>query len=123
MRGLSISIRAPTTAAQKGEGILLTHYLLDDRQRPQLVTFGLKSILFTDHARLYDLREDPLETRDLADDPDHAATLARHRAHFRQYIAQIEMYPEPDNVEEMALARGNLYREYIDWYTSVLNEA
>jgi hypothetical protein len=33
------------------------------------------------------------------------------------------MYPEPENVEELDLARGNLYREYTDWYTSVLNEA
>ena len=82
-----------------------------------------KSIIFTDHTRLYDLQDDPLETRDLADDPDHTETLARHRAHFRAYIEQIEMYPEPDNVEEMDLARGNLYREYNDWYTSVLNEA
>jgi arylsulfatase A-like enzyme len=82
-----------------------------------------KSIIFTDHTRLYDLQNDPLEMRDLANDPDHRETLARHRAHLREYIAQIEMYPEPDNVEEMALARGNLYREYNDWYTSVLNEA
>ena len=29
--------------AQTGEGILPTHYLLDDRQRPQLITFGLIS--------------------------------------------------------------------------------
>ena len=48
-----------------------------------------KSIIFTDHTRLYDLQNDPLETRDLANDPDHAEILARHRAHFRAYIAQI----------------------------------
>ena len=34
--------------AQKGEGILPTHYLLDDRQRPQLVTFGLIAWALTD---------------------------------------------------------------------------
>ncbi len=82
-----------------------------------------KSIIFTDHTRLYDLQDDPLEIRDLADDSDHGETLARHRAHLREYIAQIEMYPEPENIDELDLARGNLYREYNDWYTSVLNEA
>ncbi|HIG56410.1 MAG TPA: hypothetical protein EYG11_14510 [Candidatus Latescibacteria bacterium] len=34
--------------AQTGEGILPTHYLLDDRQRPQLITFGLIAWALTD---------------------------------------------------------------------------
>ena len=34
--------------AQTGEGILPVHYLLDDRQRPQLVTFGLIAWGLTD---------------------------------------------------------------------------
>jgi len=34
--------------AQTGEGILPVHYLLDDRQRPQLVTFGLIAWALTD---------------------------------------------------------------------------
>jgi hypothetical protein len=34
--------------AQMGEGILPTHYLLDDRQRPQLITFGLVAWALTD---------------------------------------------------------------------------
>jgi hypothetical protein len=37
-----------TAYAQTGEGILPTHYLLDDRQRPQLVTFGLIAWALTD---------------------------------------------------------------------------
>ena len=31
-----------------GEGILPPHYLLDDRRRPQLVTFGLIAWALTD---------------------------------------------------------------------------
>ena len=34
--------------AQTGEGILPTHYPLDDRQRPQLITFGLMAWALTD---------------------------------------------------------------------------
>jgi hypothetical protein len=36
------------SCAQTGEGILPTHYLLDDRQRPQLITFGLIAWALTD---------------------------------------------------------------------------
>ena len=37
-----------TSFAQTGEGILPTHYLLDDQQRPQLITFGLIAWVLTD---------------------------------------------------------------------------
>ena len=81
-----------------------------------------KSIIYSDRTRLYDLESDPLETQDLANDPAHADTLTRHRAHFREYISQIEMHPEPRGDND-SLPQGNLYCKYIDWYTSVLNEA
>jgi hypothetical protein len=32
------------------------------------------------------------------------------------------MYPEPETGQE-EWKRGNLYRDYINWYTEVLNEA
>ena len=72
--------------------------------------------------RLYDLQNDPLETRDLADEAHCADIVVRHRAHFREYISQIEMYPEPE-IDFGNLKRGNVYRDYVDWYLSVLNEA
>ncbi len=81
-----------------------------------------KSIIERDNTRLYDLQNDPLETRDLADEAHCADIVARHRAHFREYISQIEMYPEPES-DFGSLKRGNVYRDYIDWYLSVLNEA
>jgi len=81
-----------------------------------------KSIIDQNNTRLYDLQNDPLETQNLANSPEHEEIVVRHRAHFREYISQIEMYPEPQGNNEN-LPRGNLYKEYIDWYTSVLNEA
>ena len=49
--------------------------------------------------------------------------LSRAIGHiFREYISQIEMYPEPE-IDLGSLKRGNVYRDYIDWYLSVLNEA
>ena len=81
-----------------------------------------KSIIELENTRLYDLEADPLETRDLAGDARYADIVARHRAHFREYISQIELYPEPETGRGSG-RRGNLYREYIDWYHSVLNEA
>ena len=79
-----------------------------------------KSIIERDNTRLYDLQNDPLETQDLADDAHCKDIVACHRAHFREYISQIEMYPEPE-IDLDSLS--NVYREYIDWYLSVLNEA
>ena len=81
-----------------------------------------KSIIELENTRLYDLEADPLETRDLAGGARYADIVARHRAHFREYISQIELYPEPETGRGSG-RRGNLYREYIDWYHSVLNEA
>ena len=81
-----------------------------------------KSIIEPEMTRLYDLEDDPLETRDLAGDARYADIAARHRAHFREYISQIELYPEPETGRG-AMKRGNLYREYIDWYHAVLHEA
>ena len=81
-----------------------------------------KSIIEPENTHLYDLEDDPLETRDLAGDARYADIVARHRAHFREYISQIELYPEPETGLGSG-RRGNLYREYNDWYHSVLNEA
>ena len=83
---------------------------------------AVQSIIERENTRLYDLENDPLETRDLAGDARYADIAARHRAHFREYISQIELYPEPE-IGLGAMKRGNLYREYINWYHSVLNEA
>jgi arylsulfatase A-like enzyme len=80
-----------------------------------------KSIIGQDNTRLYDLQNDPLETQNISDDPVHAEIVTRHRAHFREYISQIEMYPEPKTGQE-EWKRGNLYRDYINWYTEVLSE-
>lgn len=99
-----------------------------------------KSIIYEDKTRLYDIQSDPLETKDLADDPKCAAIRRRHREHFRKYISRIEPYPEPAGIEEviarqrgggggrrragpLRYRRGNLYRSYIRWYRKVKAEA
>ncbi len=98
-----------------------------------------KSIIYQDRTKLYDIQNDPLETKDLADDSKYSAVKKRHREHFREYISRIEPYPEPPGIEE-AIARqkrvgpagragppryhrGNLYRPYIRWYQRVKGEA
>lgn len=98
-----------------------------------------KSIIYQDKTKLYDIQNDPLETKDLADDSKYAAVKKRHREHFREYISRIEPYPEPPGIEEaiarqrrgnerrrtgpLQYRRGNLYRAYIRWYQRVKGEA
>jgi len=94
-----------------------------------------KSIIYEDRTRLYDIQSDPLETKDLADGLRYAAVRKRHRDHFREYISQIELYPEPPGIDELIARqrrasgrpragppryrRGNLYKAYIRWYEKV----
>jgi choline-sulfatase len=97
----------------------------------------LKSIIYEDRTKLYDIQNDPLETKDLADDPKYAAIKERHRGHFREYLSQIEIYPGPPEIEEeiarqrqlgrrrtsrTSYKRGNLYKAYVDWYGRVKAE-
>jgi len=98
-----------------------------------------KSIIYQDRTKLYDIQNDPLEAKDLADDSNYAAVKKYHREHFREYISRIEPYPEPPGIEEVIARqkrvgpagragppryhRGNLYRPYIRWYQRVKAEA
>ena len=96
-----------------------------------------KSIIYEDKTKLYDIQNDPLETKDLADDPKYAAVKRRHREHFKEYISRIEMYPGPPGIDEeiarqrrsgrkragrARYQRGNLYRAYLNWYEKVRAE-
>jgi choline-sulfatase len=85
-----------------------------------------KSIIYPDKTRLYDIANDPLETKDLADDPKYASVKKRHRENFRKYISQIEIYPGPSGRTKTAALkrnkRGNLYEAYVNWYEKVKAE-
>jgi len=97
-----------------------------------------KSIIYTDRTKLYDIANDPLETKDLAPDPKYAPVLERHRRQFREYIAKIEVYPgPPDFAQQLArdqqaarknknrrrkFPAGDLYKAYTDWYRTIAAE-
>ncbi|MFC1635469.1 sulfatase [Planctomycetota bacterium] len=85
-----------------------------------------KSIIYPNKTRLYDIKNDPLETKDLADDPEYTAVRKRHRENFRKYISQIEIYPGPSNRTKTTVPRrnkrGNLYEAYVNWYEKVKTE-
>ncbi len=98
-----------------------------------------KSIIYEDRTRLYDIENDPLETRDRCDDPKYAPVKKRHREQFREYLSRIEVYPGPPDLEQdrasqkrtgsarrasqVRYPRGNLYRAYVKWYEKSRAEA
>jgi arylsulfatase A-like enzyme len=81
-----------------------------------------KSIIYENETKLYDIEKDPLETKNLVADAAHAEIVKRHRAHFREYIGQIEVYQEP-SWGQKSWQRGNLYKPYVEWYQKVQAEA
>jgi choline-sulfatase len=86
-----------------------------------------KSIIYPTRTRLYDIRNDPLETKDLADDPKYADVKKRHRENFRQYVSQIEIYSGPSGRARAKLPprgrRGDPYKAYVNWYEKVKAES
>ncbi|MHC4072376.1 MAG: sulfatase family protein [Planctomycetota bacterium] len=86
-----------------------------------------KSIIYPDRTRLYDIKNDPLEMKDLADDPKYAVVKKLHRENFREYISQIEIYPGPSGRARTRVPapgqRGDPYRAYVNWYEKVKAES
>ncbi|MHC4560246.1 MAG: sulfatase family protein [Planctomycetota bacterium] len=94
-----------------------------------------KSIIYEDSTRLYDIQNDPLETKDLIDYPEYSAVKKRHREYFREYLSRIEIYSGPSSSDKKIAIqkrvgtrrsgtqerypRINLYRAYIKWYEKV----
>jgi choline-sulfatase len=86
-----------------------------------------KSIINPNRTRLYDIKNDPLEMKDLAGKPEYAAVKKRHRESFREYISQIEVYPGPSAPTKTKIRRrgprANLYGAYVNWYKKVEAES
>jgi len=86
-----------------------------------------KSIIYPNRTRLYDIKNDPLEMKDLANNQEYAAVKKRHRENFREFISQIEVYPGPSApIKAKVRRRGpraNLYGAYVNWYKKVKAES
>lgn len=91
-----------------------------------------KTIFYPDRTRLFDIQNDPLETKDLAADAAHATVARRHREHLRHYLSRIEIYPGPPGFAQraarprQAAARRprlrDLYTPYVQWYKKLQAE-
>ena len=91
-----------------------------------------KTIFYPDRTRLFDIQNDPLETKDLAGDAAHATVARRHREHLQDYLSRIEVYPGPPQLTQAAprprraAARrprlADLYTPYVQWYKKLQAE-
>lgn len=63
--------------------------------RRAVCTKDFKAVLYQDGSkRLYDMKNDPLEMRDVAGDPGYAETLREARALHNEYVGSIVLHPE-----------------------------
>ena len=110
----------------EGEGVQWRDYVVGETSAGRLSVAirdtRYKSIIYEDQTKLYDLANDPLETRDLVDDLGHAHIVKRHREFFRDYLNKIEIYPEPSSWQNRKKP-SYLYKAYVRWYEEVKQEA
>jgi len=82
-----------------------------------------KTILYRDdEAKIYDLKNDPLEMQNLADTEQGKAIKQRHMGYMRQYISSIEPAPIPAG-NQVGIKYKNIYEKYNSWYKQILKEA
>jgi arylsulfatase A-like enzyme len=82
-----------------------------------------KTILYhNDAAKIYDLKNDPLEMQNLADTERGKAVKQRHMDYMRQYISRIEPAPVPAG-DKVEIKHANIYEKYNSWYKRILKEA
>ena len=61
---------------------------------------------------------DPLEMKDLSNNPEGKTVMEKHKKHLRQYLGKIELCP-PRGTE----AKQKPYHTYLDYYRKVRKEA
>ena len=82
-----------------------------------------KTILYgNDTAKIYDLKNDPLEKHDLAGTEQGKAVMQRHMGYMRRYISSIEPAPAPAG-NQLGIKYKNIYEKYNSWYKQILKEA
>lgn len=72
-------------------------------------------------ARVFDMLDDPLEMKDLADTDQGKAVRSRHMEHMRTYISRIEPASAPGWKGVQAKHRRT-YESYNNWYRRLLEE-
>lgn len=107
----------------EGRSVDWRSYVIGETSIPQLSTAvreaDYKSIFYADgEPKLFNMTKDPLETENVARDPDHRDVLERHREHFREYIDRIELYTGPGRGPKKHQAQKR-YDRYTTWYRAV----
>jgi len=63
--------------------------------------------------RLYNLADDPLETKNLAASPGGKAVVERHKRYLRDYVAKLDL------CTRVAKTNPAPYKRYLDWYRRI----
>jgi arylsulfatase A-like enzyme len=66
-------------------------------------------------AKVFDLKADPLEMKNLVDTPDGKAVMANHKNRILEYVDRVELYEPPEKSKSQEL--------YLNYYSKLREEA
>ena len=80
-----------------------------------------KTIFYCDGpVKVFDLKADPLEMKDLSETAAGKSVMAKHKAHLKEYLGKVELCEKGTTAKDKG---GDAYSTYLKFYRNIRKEA